>query len=143
MEEHRPKHPDKRSNEPFLDWEWMRFAPTPTNEEMEKTNKARYKMELDAEKETDRDLTKSIQQLVCDFNVEVEEAHAMTFPLVDRLMLKAQRRIVAMMARMAIKHEDVSVRIMNLTERIIKLTYFLIGITVLSVIISVIALFRN
>lgn len=143
INEDRKKHLDRRSNEPILDWEWMRFFPTTTNEEMQKIHDPRYEIELRAEKETDRDLTKSIQQLVCDFNFEVEKAHSMTFPLVDTLMLEAQRRMVAMMARVAIKHEDVSVRTMTLTDRITKLTYVLIGIGVLSIILSFIALSRN
>jgi hypothetical protein len=119
MESQRPKHSDKRTDEPFLDWGWMRFSPTPINEEMQKRDKPRYDMELEAEKETDRDLTKSIPQLVCDFNFEAQKAERIpAFPLELRLLLKAQSHMVAMMAQVAIKHEEVSKQIVKLTNEI-------------------------
>ena len=105
-------------------------------------------IEKKAKIEAEADLKKSIQQLVIDFNIVAEDLrgkrHLIWQPEeIILTILDAQKRIVAMMAQVAMKHEKVSVQTMNLTERIIKLTYSLIGIAVVSIIVAVIALFRS
>lgn len=142
----RKKHEEKEYEQPWIKWEWMRF-PSST---LARDDKGRYEMELKAEFETDGDLTKSIPQLVCDFNFEVEKALNITDKKernekidMELLSLYAQKRMVAMMAQAAIKHEEVSIRTMNLTEELTKLTKtltrtncILIGLTVFIAIVS-------
>ena len=125
----RPKHPDNRVNEFWFEWKWKRFGDTPTNEEMKSD---RYEMECEAEFETDADLNKSIPQLVCDFNFESELALAKCIPMETKLLLKAQSRMVAMMAQVAMKNEKVSDKISRLNLFIVIIGLMTFGFIVFS-----------
>jgi hypothetical protein len=93
----REKHPERECGEPWVNWTWVRFPGTPRN-------RKEFDIELEAEKETDRDLTKSIPQLVCDFNFEAQKAeHTPLFTTELKGVLRAQARMVAMMAQVAMK----------------------------------------
>lgn len=147
----RIKHPETRCDQPWFDWTWKRLPGTPMIGEKPKDE---IEMELRSEFETDGDLNKSIPQLVCDFNFEVLKALKIPDKKernekidMELLSLSAQKRMVAMMAQVAIKHEEVSIRTMNLTEELTDLTkkltkvnYGLIGLTIFIAIVSFLTL---
>jgi hypothetical protein len=83
--------------------------------------------------------------LVCEFNLEIPKLGSGKYE--ERILLTAQKRMVAMMAQVAMKQEEVSIRTMNLTEELTKLTkklttinYGLIGLTVFIAIVSLLTL---
>jgi hypothetical protein len=109
----REKHPQIRCGQPWFKWRWKRWLGTRmiTKEEDEE----RWNMELKAEFETDGDLTKSIPQLVCDFNFEKQKALKKDVSMEAKLSLAAQGRMVAMMAQVAMKNETLTKQIRFLT----------------------------
>lgn len=115
----RIKHPDNRCKQPWFKWKWERFPGTPTNEEMDKD---RYEMEREAEFETDGDLVKPIPQLVCDFNFEAQKSLKEDCSIDTRLLLNAQKRMVAMMAQVAMESRRISRWMLILTIAILLLT---------------------
>jgi hypothetical protein len=138
----RTKHPQKdRRKEPWIRWKWQRYPNDEFHTEKPDHREIREARELKAERETDRDLSKSIPQLVADFNVVVERivekrktrgsqeqkrdagqeiSEDMVF------LLLAQRRMVAMMAQVALKHKRMAGYMLWLTIAILVLT----GVTV-------------
>lgn len=112
----RKKHSEKQCAEPWFEWERIRFPQIPEG----------WEKEIKAEAETDGDLMKSIPQLVCDFNFEVQK-----FPPSEELkFFIALKRMMAMMAQMAMKNDKVSGEMLHLTRRINWLTWgiFFLGI---------------
>jgi hypothetical protein len=122
----RKKHPQIRCGQPWFKWTWKRWTGTPMITKQE--HPARWERELKAEFVTDGDLKKSIPQLVCDFNDAVEEAIGKGIPMDSEYLLKAQRRMVAMMANVAISNN--------------RLTWVLIILTIIILILSVVPIFR-
>jgi hypothetical protein len=86
-----------------------------------------------AEKETDRDLTKPIEQLLCDFHDMAEQGSPGRelggYPV--QAMLHAQKRMVGMMARVALSND-------RLAWRMELLTWVALGLGVISVLLSAI-----
>jgi hypothetical protein len=121
----REKHPEKQCGEPWVDWTRMRFPDAPSDEKRSDT-------ELEAEFETDVDLSKPIPQLVCDFNCEIQKAIKITNQQqrhaqvdMELVSLRAQKHMVAMMAQVAIKNDKISNNILRLTKN---MTWFTIAI---------------
>jgi len=79
-----------------------------------------------SELETDRDLDKSLEQLVCDVH---EETHNQTRPPIENIA-SAQKRMVSMMARVAMTNE-------NATKWMIRLTWAIVGLTAIIVFIAI------
>jgi len=108
------KHPEKKSSEPWVRWTRKRF-PTKL------PNKGDLKIEAEAEFETDRDLSKPIPQLLCDFHDQAERA-LQTVSLETCLVLNAHKRMVAMMAQVALKNAAMNRSMLYLTFAILVLT---------------------
>jgi hypothetical protein len=105
---------------------WVRkiYAPLPAD----------MRPEDRAEKETDRDLTKSIEQLLCDFHDMAEHGspggEMGGYPV--QAMLHAQKRMVSMMAKVALSNEAVQRSNDVLQRRLYWLTIAVTALTVLS-----------
>jgi hypothetical protein len=76
---------------------------------------------INAERETKKDMQKSIQQLICDVH---EGAHDPNKNPDERLLYMSSR-MVSMMGRVALEHEVTSKRLVWLTWILIVLTIFL------------------
>lgn len=114
----------------------MKYAPDPERKWQRKEydlSKLRGKSTRErAEIETDRDLDKSIEQLVCDVHEETHQSNR------DDLknIAAAQKRMVSLMARVALSNDKVSKWILNLT--------WAIGImTLIMIIFNLIILFKK
>jgi hypothetical protein len=86
-----------------------------------------------AEIETSRDLSKPIEQLVCDFHDVAEIALAKTQPdevNANSLLIHAEKRMVALMGRVALAHERTSRWLVWLTVVLVLLTAVLVWLTV-------------
>jgi len=87
-----------------------------------------------AELETNRDLSKPLEQLVCDFHdmaelvINPNDANAAN---INWFMIQAQKRMVSLMGRVAIEHERSSKRLVNLTWALGGLTVALFLATLL------------
>jgi len=79
-----------------------------------------------AEEETNKDLRKPIQQLICDVH---EEALDGGRP-VEHNLLHATKRMVSMMGRVALAHERSSTRLVRLTWVLVALTVAIVSLTV-------------
>jgi hypothetical protein len=153
MNKSRPKHGEKGCPEDaWKEWEWIRYPGDESHTEEPKYRAIREETEYRAERETDRDLEKSIPQLVADFNTVVEHL------IEDRgkedkeglgirgdtiYLLAAQSRMVAMMAQVAMKHIDISESIVELNRHIDKLTKVLIIITIVLGTLALLLPFRE
>jgi hypothetical protein len=97
-----------------------------------------------ATEETNRDLQKSIQQLICDVHEEslnpippqaegesVEQWNQRLTVLQLQRMIGAQKRMVSMMGRVALEHERTGRLLINLTWWIVILTIVVVVFTVL------------
>jgi len=124
----RRKHGEKQYDEPWFEWERMRF---PKIGEKIDPHRSEGEMELEAEARTDGDLLKSIPQLVCDFNVEVLKLGIGAKE--ERILLTAQSRMVAMMAQVAMKNDKVSDQMIALTRRIKWLTWGIFFIAIVTI----------
>jgi hypothetical protein len=78
------------------------------------------------ELETDRDLDKPVEQLVCDVH---EETHSNRHPVFN--LICAQKRMVSMMARIAKSNDRVAQKMTYLTWAITVMTAALLVFTVL------------
>lgn len=78
-----------------------------------------------AETETNRDLKKSIQQLLCDVHEEVHQTHRS----VEENIIHANKRMVSMMARVALSNERYSGVLLKLTWVLVALTIVLAVMT--------------
>lgn len=125
-------HGERKCDQPRMDWEWMRFPGSSMKSEM--TEQERHR-EFEAEFETDGDLRKSIPQLVCDFNVEVLKLSPRKVPE-ERIILTAQKRMVAMMAQVAMNNEKVSDRMLGLTRRIEILSWIIAILTFVILVVT-------
>jgi hypothetical protein len=92
--------------------------------------------ELKAEFETDEDLNKPIPQLVCEFNLQIPKLS--TGATEERIILIAQKRMVAMMAQVAMKNDEVSDNIFTLTRR---MTWFTVAIFFLGIVGLAVSIF--
>ena len=101
------KHPEKKVGEPWVRWTRKRFPTKLPNEQD-------LKIELGAEREADRDLSKPIPQLLCDFHDQAERAIRQAGPD-TKLLLNAQKRMVAMMAQVAIENRRMGTWMLLLT----------------------------
>lgn len=79
-----------------------------------------------AEEETNRDLCKPIQQLMCDVHEEVLNQKRP----VEENLLHATRRMVSMMGRVALEHERSSKVLVRLTWVLVVLTVAIIFLTI-------------
>lgn len=81
--------------------------------------------------ETNADLQKPIQQLICDAHEEIHAERSMeiNLPL-------AFKRMVSMMGRVALEHERVGRRIIALTRVLVALTVLLVALTVLLAVLT-------
>jgi hypothetical protein len=89
-----------------------------------------------AEIETARDLSKSTEQLVCDFHDMAEIALAGKPPEpsdANSLLIHAQKRMVSLMGRVALAHERNSRWLVGLTGALVFLTAVLIWLTIVLV----------
>jgi hypothetical protein len=114
------EHEEEPCEEPWFDWKWKRFPGHARTD-------AELKRERNAERETDRDLTKSIPQLLADFNnvaeLSLQEGRASEE---TKLLINAQKRMVAMMAKVGMEHITLSRRMLGLTIGIVLLTAVLV-----------------
>lgn len=86
-----------------------------------------------AEIETTRDLSKSTEQLVCDFHDIAELALTGRPPVAsnpDSLHLHAEKRMVSLMGKVALAHERSSRWLVRLTFVLVAMTAVLIWLTV-------------
>lgn len=90
-----------------------------------------------AERETNQDLQKSIQQLVCDVHEETntERGETPTENLLQNLM-HANKRTVSFMGKVALENKRASERIESLTRVLVILTFLLFILTVVLVILT-------
>ena len=116
------KHPEDDEPEAWVKWRRKRFP-------AKRPNQDDLAIELEAELETDRDLSKPIPQLLCDFHDQAERALKSGDPS-TRLVLNAQKRMVAMMAKVAMKNQTLSSIMIGLTIVIAALTVALVGLTI-------------
>lgn len=106
----------------FTSWERINLDPpgqAPLSEEQQGIRKL-------AEDETNRDLTKPIQQLLCDVHEEVHQTHRS----VEQNLLHANKRMVSMMARVALSNEHYSGVLRKLTWVLVFLTFILAVLTI-------------
>ena len=78
-----------------------------------------------AEAETNRDLKKPIQQLLCDVHEEVHQTHRS----VEENIIHANKRMVSMMARVALSNERYSGVLLKLSWVLVVLTIVLAVMT--------------
>jgi hypothetical protein len=127
MDKERPKHGEKECpKDAWKRWKWIRYPGDEPHTESPEYREKRKAREYKAERETDRDLNKSIPQLVADFNKVVEhllqDGHLRRREDDTIYLLTAQRRMVAMMAKVAIEHMKISRWMLVLTIAIFFLT---------------------
>jgi hypothetical protein len=84
----------------------------------------------EAERQTNNDLRKSIQQLICDVH---EEAGTPNRPG-EQNLINATRRMVSMMGRVALAHERSSKILIWLTAVLAVLTLAIVGLTVVLIV---------
>ena len=120
----RIKHKEiKDAKEPFSKWKWKRYHNDESHKESSENRASREEKELWAEKETDRDLNKSIEQLLTDFNMAYNHSASNEDVTKDtKYILQAQRRMVAMMAQVALSNKRSNWLMMWLTGIITILT---------------------
>jgi hypothetical protein len=90
------------------------------------------------EEETNRDLTKSIQQLICDVH---EEASDPSRPH-ELSQLLATRRMVSMMGRVALEHERSSAALIRMTLWLVVLTVVIAFLTVVLLFLTAVMLVK-
>ena len=109
----------------FRKWKRVNLE-SPGQRSVSETDPARREL---AERETNKDLCKPIQQLICDvhegvFDPTVSEPHK---------LLHANRRMVSMMGRVALEHERTSKLLVWLTIVLVIMTAALIWLTIVLV----------
>jgi hypothetical protein len=134
----KPKHSDKRcSDDVWVKWDWHRFPGDESHTQSTQESKLREQEEYKAERETDRDLKKPIPQLVADFNMVTQ--HSLPnekISLDTKYILQAQKRMVAMMAKVAMENSRTN-------KVIIILTIFMIILTIIIATLTAILAQRN
>lgn len=80
-----------------------------------------------AELETERDLQKPIQQLVCDVHEEI--INPLPPQHTNERLVGAQKRMVSMMGRVALEHERSTTVLVRLTWALVFLTIAIIALT--------------
>jgi hypothetical protein len=86
-----------------------------------------------AEIETTRDLSKPIEQLVCDFHDKAEEVidpNSSKAADVNWCLIQAQKRMVSLMGRVALEHQKSTKQLICLNKLIVILTIAIVGLTV-------------
>ncbi|MGD0915702.1 MAG: hypothetical protein ABSB22_04500 [Thermodesulfobacteriota bacterium] len=144
MDKQRPKHGEKDCpKDAWKRWKWVRYPGDESHTEDAEHREIRETRERSAERETDRDLKKPIPQLVADFNTVVEhlmedrnkekkeekKEQQMEEKRISQdtiYMLAAQRRLVAMMAEVAISNNRMAWVMLCLTVIIAALTAVLV-----------------
>lgn len=106
----------------FTKWERLNLEDT-GQPSLSQTNPGRR---AEAEKETNKDLRKSIQQLICDVHEEVTDPNN---TLQERL-IHAIKRQTSMMGRVALVHERNSSLLIWLTVAIALLTIVIAALTI-------------
>ena len=81
-----------------------------------------------AEEETNKDLRKPIQQLICDVHEEVDPNRRP-----EKNLLLAIRRMVSMMGKVALVQEDTGNVLVNLTRRIVILTWAIVCLSLVTI----------
>lgn len=109
----------------YTKWERVNLE-SPRQRSLSETNLGQRRL---AEEETNKDLRKSIQQLICDVH---EEALAPNRPVEENL-LHATKRIVSMMGRVTLENERSSRLLVWLTGVLIVMTAVLIWLTIVLV----------
>ena len=103
---------------------WTRLnLESPSQQSLTLTDPKRRQL---CEDETNKDLRKPIQQLICDVH---EEASDQNRPI-EQSHLLATRRMVSMMGRVALEHERTSKALVRLTWVIVFLTIAIVFLTV-------------
>lgn len=101
----------------FTSWERINLdspGQTPLTEKQKDIRKL-------AEDETNRDLKKPIQQLLCDVHEEVHQTHR----TVEENIIHANKRMVSMMARVALSNDRYSGVLLKLTWILVVLYYYI------------------
>jgi hypothetical protein len=86
-----------------------------------------------AEIETTRDLSKPIEQLVCDYHDIAElviDPNAAKAADMNWFLIQAQKRMVSLMGRVALEHERSSRLLVRLTWVLVFLTIAIVGLTI-------------
>ena len=98
------------------DTKWVRneFEPGSLSQEAQRRR-------LDAERETNRDIQKPIQQLICDVHEGANDPNKTE----DERLLYMSSRMVSMMGRVALEHKHTSDRLVWLTWALVFLTVLL------------------
>jgi hypothetical protein len=89
-----------------------------------------------AEIETNRDLSKPIEQLVCDYHDIAEivmDPNAAKGADMNWFVIQAQKRMVSLMGRVALAHERTSKMLVVLTFVLVSMTAVLIWLTIVLV----------
>jgi hypothetical protein len=100
------------------------------------TDPARRK---EAERQTNNDLQKPIQQLICDVH---EESGTPTMAM-DQRLVQSHKRMVSMLGRVALEHEDVGKEVVQLTRTLVVLTRWLVGFTVCLAILTIVLIIEG
>lgn len=107
---------------------WKRLdLEAPGEASLSQTDPARRK---EAERQTNNDLRKSVQQLICDVH---EEAITPNRP-VEESLIHATKRMVSMMGRVALAHERSSKILIWLTAVLAILTLAIVGLTIVLIV---------
>jgi len=103
---------------------WKRLnLESPGQRSLSETDPERRRL---AEEETNNDLRKPIQQLICDVQEETRDPHR----TVEQNLVHATARMVSMMGRVALEHERNSTLLIRLTWVLVALTLAIVGLTV-------------
>jgi len=113
-------------SEKYVKWERMNLESS-SEESLSKSDPERRKK---MERDTNNDLRKPIQQLICDVHEEISSPRS-----IEENLNHAVKRMVSMMGRVALAHERNS----NILTR---LTWVLVILTIILVILTV-AMVRN
>jgi hypothetical protein len=116
------------------------------NFDQAETDARKLEVRADAEKETNQDLQKPIQQLICDVHEESSQIREDKRPSADELaqnmnnllenMMHANKRTVSFMGSIALDSKRASDRIDRLTRALVILTVVLVILTGVLVILT-------
>jgi len=118
------------NKEDHLNWVRKGFDEKPLNEKKEKFRKI-------AEKETNQDLQKPIQQLICDVHEEADSGTS------EECIVHAIKRFASMMGQVSLSQEDSTKKQEEYARCVKNLTYCITRMTVIMTISAVVMVFQS
>jgi hypothetical protein len=106
----------------YTKWKRLNLEP-PGQRSLSETEPERRRL---AEEETNKDLRKPIQQLICDVQEETRDPHR----TIEQNLVHATARMVSMMGRVALEHERNSTLLIRLTWVLVVFTLAIVCLTV-------------